>query len=68
MFAARPEAVQVAVAPDASASNSLSLLAVSDCPVTGVAGEAGEPLTVQVKVVVPAPEFTVTLAMVKSPS
>ena len=41
---------------------------MSDCPASGVAGEAGEPLTVQVKVVVPAGEFTVTLAIANSPS
>ena len=41
------------------------MAAISDCPASGVAGDVGEPLTVQVKVVVPAEEFTVTLAMAK---
>ena len=41
---------------------------MSDSPASGVAGEVGEPLTVQVKVVVPAAEFTLTLAIANSPS
>ena len=46
-----------------------AVAAIIGCPViAGVAGEAGEPLTVQVKVVVPAVEFTVTLPMTKLPS
>ena len=38
------------------------------CPASGVAGDVGEPLTVQVKVVVPAVEFTRHVADGELPS